>query len=483
MSPPFRQVILYFITIDVNEKFFADADYRSIMFAEVNRKMFGSKEIDMLHGSLWDKIIWFAIPLGLTGVMNQMFNTADVAVLGKFVGKEAMAAVGNNISLIGLLVNLFMGLSLGANVIIAQNIGAQNFDRVRAAVRTAFVLSIATGFGIVIVGQAATDFVLDWMEVPSEVRDMAETYLRMYLLSMPAMSIYNFEAAIFRSRGDTSTPLIALAIASALNLVLNLIFVSTFDDGVFGVGLATVIADSISALILFVALIRAEGVIHLDVHVLSIDRDRLKEIVRIGMPAGIQGMVFSLSNLLIQAAINSLGADTMAASAAAFTIEVNVFCIMNAFAQSTTTFVEQNYGARNFERCKRVTWVSMGLSTIFMGVPAIFILTFAEELLGFFNGDPNVIALGKIRLWYIVAPEVINVLLEGLSGALRGYGISMAPAMIILSGVCGVRITWLFTVFVASPTYQTLMAVYAVSWFVTTALMCVAYRFYMRHLH
>ncbi len=445
--------------------------------------MFGSREIDMLHGSLWDKIIWFAIPLGLTGVMNQMFNTADVAVLGKFVGKEAMAAVGNNISLIGLLVNLFMGLSLGANVIIAQNIGAQNFERARAAVRTAFVLSIATGLGIVIVGQAATNVVLDMMEVPSEVRDMAETYLRLYLLSMPAMSIYNFEAAIFRSRGDTNTPLIALAIASALNLGLNLIFVSTFDNGVFGVGLATVIADSISALILFVELIRAEGVIHLDIHDLSIDRDRLKEIVKIGMPAGIQGMVFSLSNLLIQAAINSLGADAMAASAAAFTIEVNVFCIINAFAQAATTFVSQNFGARNLERCRRVTWLAMGLGAIFMGVPAIFILTFAEELLAFFNSDPNVITLGKIRLWYIVAPEIVNVLLEGLSGALRGYGISMAPAVIILIGVCGVRITWLFTAFVAAPTYQTLMTVYAVSWFVTTALMCVAYRFYMRHIH
>ena len=467
-------MILYFITIAVNEKFF------DIMFAGVNRKMFGSREIDMLHGSLWDKIILFAIPLGLTGVMNQMFNTADVAVLGKFVGKEAMAAVGNNISLIGLLVNLFMGLSLGANVIIAQNIGAQNFDRARAAVRTAFVLSIVMGLGIVVVGQAATDVVLDMMEVPSEVRDMAETYLRLYLLSMPAMSIYNFEAAIFRSRGDTNTPLIALAIASALNLGLNLIFVSTFDNGVFGVGLATVIADSISALILFVELIRAEGVIHLDIHDLSIDRDRLKEIVKIGMPAGIQGMVFSLSNLLIQAAINSLGADAMAASAAAFTIEVNVFCIINAFAQSATTFVSQNFGARNLERCRRVTWLAMGLGAIFMGVPAIFILTFAEELLGFFNADPNVIALGKIRLWYIVAPEIVNVLLESLSGALRGYGISMAPAVIILIGVCGVRITWLFTAFVASPTYQTLMTVYAV---VTTALMCVAYRFYMRHIH
>ena len=444
--------------------------------------MFRSKEIDMLHGSIWDKIIWFALPLALTGVMNQLFNTTDVAVLGKYVGKEAMAAVGNNISLIGLLVNLFLGLSLGANVVIAQHIGAQRFDRARAAVRTAFLLAIATGVGIVIFGELATSTVLDWLEVPPEVRDMAETYFRIYLLSMPAMSIYNFEAAIFRSKGDTNTPLIALAIASGLNLVLNLIFVSTFEDGVMGVGLATVIADSVSALILFVELLRAEGVIHLDIHALSMERTELKEIVRIGMPAGIQGMVFSLSNLLIQAAINSLGADAMAASAAAFTIEINVYCILGAFAQTATTFVGQNYGARNFERCRRVTWISIGLDGIFMGVLSIFILVFAEELLRFFNTDPNVVSLGKIRLWYIVAPEVMNIVLEGLSGALRGYGISLMPALLTLIGICGVRITWLFTAFVSVPTYETLMTAYPVSWLVTTVLMIFAYRFYMAHL-
>ena len=445
--------------------------------------MFRSKDIDMLHGSIWDKIIWFALPLALTGVMNQLFNTADVAVLGKYVGKEAMAAVGNNISLIGLLVNLFLGLSLGANVVIAQHIGAQRLERVRIAVSTSFLLSIVTGVGIVIAGEAATSTVLEWLEVPSEVRDMAETYLRLYLLSMPAMSVYNFEAAIFRSKGDTNTPLIALAIASGLNFVLNLIFVSTFDDGVFGVGLATVIADSISALILFVALLRAEDVIRLDIHALSMERSELKEIIRIGMPAGVQGMVFSLSNLLIQAAINSLGADAMAASAAAFVIEINVFCIISGFAQAATTFVSQNYGARNFERCRRVTWISIGLDGIFMGVLAIFILIFAEELLRFFNADPNVTALGKIRLWYIVAPEVINIVLEGLSGALRGYGISLAPAVLTLIGICGVRITWLFTMFIESPTYETLMTAYPVSWFVTTALVAGAYRFYIRHIN
>ena len=216
---------------------------------------------------------------------------------------------------------------------------------------------------------------------------------------------------------------------------------------------------------------------------MTIDRAELKEIVRIGMPAGIQGMVFSISNLLIQAAINSLGADAMAASAAAFTIEINVFCIISAFAQATTTFVSQNFGARNFARCRRVTWISIGLDGIFMGALSIFILVFADELLRFFNADPNVVALGKLRLWYIVAPESINIVLEGLSGALRGYGISLAPAILVLIGVCGVRITWLFTVFMSSPTYETLMTAYPVSWFVTTALVACAYRFYIAHIN
>ena len=436
----------------------------------------------MLRGSLWDKIILFALPLALTGVMQQLLNAADVVTLGKFVGKNAMAAVGNNISMVGLIVSLLMGLSLGANVVIAQSIGAKKIDRAQAAVSTAFSLSIAAGIFFCVVGEILVAPIFYLLDVPKLVVDMAESYLRIFLLGLPAMSLYNFEAAIFRSKGDTRTPLIALAAASGVNIVLNLLFVLQFDLGISGVAVATVIANIVSAIILFRALLNSEGVIKLNLNALIVDREELFEIVRIGLPAGVQGMVFSLSNLLIQAAINSLGADAMAASAAAFTIEINVFCVVNGFGQAATTFVGQNYGAGNFQRCKRVTWVSMGLSAIFMQTLCFVILFFAEEVLSLFNSDPEVIRLGVIRLWYIVAPELVNVLMEGLSGSLRGYGISLTPAVITLICVCGVRVTWVFTAFAKIPTYATLMAVYPISWFITTIVLVAAYNYHMKRL-
>ncbi|MBQ3442338.1 MAG: MATE family efflux transporter [Selenomonadaceae bacterium] len=436
----------------------------------------------MLHGSLWDKIILFALPLALTGVMQQLLNGADIFTLGQFVGKNAMAAVGNNISMVGLILSLMMGLSLGANVVIAQNIGAQKIDRAHSAVNTAFVLAIGAGIFFCLVAELLVAPIFYFLEVPESVVGMAETYLRIFLLSLPAISLYNFQAAIFRSKGDTRTPLIALAVASGINIWLNLLFVLRFDWGVAGVAAATVIANVVSAIILLLALLKSEGVIKLDLHALNVDREELLEIVRIGLPAGVQGMVFSLSNLLIQAAINSLGADAMAASAAAFTIEINVFCVVNGFGQAATTFVGQNYGAGNIKRCKRATWVSMGLSALFMQTLCCFILFFAEEVLSLFNSDPEVIRLGVIRLWYIVAPEIINVIMEGLSGAMRGYGISLTPAIITLVCVCGVRIVWVFTAFAKIPTYATLMAVYPISWFITAIFLAVAYSYHMKRL-
>ena len=441
-----------------------------------------NNELDMLNGSIWDKIIIFALPLAFTAVLQQLFNAADVAVLGQFVGKNAIAAVGNNISLIGLLVNLFLGLSLGANVVIAQNIGAKRLHVAHAAVSTAFIIALIVGFVITVIGELLTEPVLKYMDVPSSVWAMAETYLRIYLLGMPAIGLYNFESAIFRSRGDTKTPMIALIVASALNLALNLVFIIVFKWSVAGVAAATVIANIVSAAILFRALIHEGGIIHLDIKAMTFNKTLLREIVRIGLPAGIQGMVFSISNLLIQSAINNLGADAMAASAAAFTVEINVYCFMSAFGQAATTFVSQNYGAGNLPRCKRITWVTMLINGIFFIMVAAAILIFADPLLKFFNDDPNVVELGKLRLLYIVTPQLINVIMEIISGALRGYGISMAPAVLTLIGVCGVRISWLYTIFPISPTYETLMMVYPVSWLLTTIMLCFAYRFYIKHL-
>ena len=441
-----------------------------------------SREIDMLNGSLWDKIILFALPLSLTGVMQQLFNTADVAVLGQFVGKNAIAAVGNNVSLVGLLISLLMGLSLGANVVIAQFIGAKKLTHVRDAVRTAFFLSIAMGVVICAAAEILVNPVFAMLQVPEEVAPMAETYLRIYALGLPFISIYNFEAAIFRSKGDTQTPLIALAAASALNIALNLIFVTQLDTGINGVAWATTISNAVSAGILFYALLHSVGLVRLRLDKKNIDKACLKEIVRIGLPAGIQGMVFSLSNLLIQAAINTLGPDAMAASAAAFTVEINVFCLTMGFGQAATTFVSQNYGAGNLPRCKQATWTALKINVVLMLILSVTILYFGESLVRFFNEDAEVVRLGVIRLWYIIAPEIISVVMEIISGALRGYGISLAPAIITLICVCGIRITWVFTVFREIPTYAALMTVYGVSWFVTMIFLILAYRHYVKNL-
>ena len=441
-----------------------------------------SREIDMLHGSLWDKIILFALPLSLTGVMQQLFNTADVAVLGQFVGKTAIAAVGNNISLVGLLVSLLMGLSLGANVVIAQFIGARKFFHVRDAVRTAFLLSIIMGVVLCIAAEVLVNPIFEILQVPKSVEPMAETYLRIYALGLPFMSVYNFEAAIFRSKGDTQTPLIALTAASLLNIALNLIFVTQFNFGIDGVAWATTISNALSAAILFRELLFSHGLVRLKLISFRIDKPCLKEIIRIGLPAGVQGMVFSLSNLLIQSAINTLGPDAMAASAAAFTVEINVFCLTNGFGQAATTFVSQNYGAGNLPRCKEVTKQALAINAALMLILSATILYFGESLVRFFNEDEEVVRLGVIRLWYIIAPEIISVIMEIVSGSLRGYGISLAPAIITLVCVCGIRITWVFTVFAKIPTYATLMAVYGISWFVTMIFLIAAYFYYVKRL-
>lgn len=439
-------------------------------------------ELDMTHGSLWDKILIFAFPLALTGFLQQMYNAADVAVVGRFVGTEAMAAVGTNVSIIGLCVNLFMGISLGANVMVARYIGSREEEKARSAVHTAFLLALAVGVGLMLVGEALARPVLALLEVPESVLPLAELYLRVFLLGMPFMGLYNFQSAIFRSRGDTKTPLQVLAVTSVLNALLNVLFAGPMGWGIAGVAGATVIAQLVAAGLLLQVLRHTEGVIHLDLGQLQWHGKRIKEIVKIGLPAGVQAMVFSLSNIVIQAAINSLGADTMAASGAAFTIEVNVYCFIYAFSQACTTFVSQNYGAGKLFRCRRATWLCFVLGSLFMGVLSVLVLVFGRQLLSIFDSHPAVIAIGMVRILYVVAPEILNGVLDILSGALRGYGYSLQPAVLALLGICGVRLTWVYTAFAAEPDFSTLMFCYPLSWGVTAVLISIAYWFYTKHV-
>ena len=436
----------------------------------------------MLEGSLWDKIIVFALPIALTGILEQMFNAADVAVLGRFVGTEAMAAVGNNVPIVGLIVTLFLGLSLGANVVIAQYIGARHLKEASRAVHTALALSILAGIGVALLGELFAAPLLSLLDVPDAVMPLAELYLRVFLMGMPFMSVYNFASAILRSHGDTGTPLIALLAASALNVVLDLGFVLVLGLGADGVAWGTVLSYLVAASLLIRALRREEGVLRLDFRLLRVRRHHAKRIFVIGMPAAVQGMVFCFANLVIQAALNSLGAEVMAASAAAFTIEINMYCVIAAFQQACTTFVSQNYGAGNLPRCREVTRWSLRLNIIAMLVLGALILLLMRPLLRIFNGDPAVVEIGVIRIVYVVVPEIFAVFIDIFSGSMRGYGYSLMPAVVTLVCICGVRLSWVWLVFPHCPTFETLMVIYPISWAVTSLCIYFLYRFYLKHL-
>ena len=436
----------------------------------------------MLEGSLWDKLIVFALPIALTGILEQMFNAADVAVLGRFVSTEAMAAVGNNVPIVGLIVTLFLGLSLGANVVIAQYIGARRLAEASRAVHTSLVLSLLAGVSVTLLGEFFAAPLLSLLDVPDAVLPMATLYLRVFLLGMPFMSVYNFASAILRSHGDTGTPLIALLAASVLNIFLDLGFVHLFGMGVDGVAWGTVLSYLVAAFMLIRALRREEGVLRLDVRLLRMRRHHTKRIFVIGLPAAVQGMVFCFANLVIQAALNSLGAEVMAASAAAFTIEINMYCVIAAFQQACTTFVSQNYGAGNLPRCREVTRWSLRLNIVAMLVLGALILFFMRSLLRIFNADPAVVEIGVIRIVYVVVPEIFAVFIDIFSGSMRGYGYSLMPAVVTLVCICGVRLSWVWLVFPHHPTFETLMIIYPISWAVTSMFLYLLYRFYLKHL-
>lgn len=431
--------------------------------------------MDMLHGSIADKLFFFAMPIGLMGLFEQLFNSADVFILGHFVGKNAMAAVGNNMPVIGLLVTLLIGISLGANVTIAQYLGAGKQDKVEETVQTAIVMALGLGVLLTVVGELIAHPALMILDVPADVYDLASTYLRIFLLGMPFLTLYNFEAAIFRSCGDGKTPLYSLVAANVLNISLDLLSVEVFGWGLTGVVSATVLSFAVNAGILFVLLCRTPQPIRLQRHKMRLNGTELRKILHIGLPAGIQGMVFAMSNVVIQSSINSLGTAAMAAAAASVIIEFNIYCFVNGFSQATTTFVGQNYGARKLSRCFATTKTAFWVEGLFLLCITVPILFFGKHVIGFFNPDPEVIQLGVLRLWWVADMLYLNGAMDILSGALRGYGYSLPPAIVALVGICGVRLVWIYTVFAAHRDYLTLILAYPISWIIATAVLAVVY--------
>lgn len=429
-----------------------------------------SSRMDMINGSLGDKIIKYAVPLAVTGVLQQLFNAADLAVVGQFSGKEAMAAVGGNAPVIGLLVNLFVGISLGSNVIIAKSIGQREDETISKAVHTSVVVAVLGGLLLIVLGEFLAPGVVKMLDVPEDVYPLAVKYLRIYLAGMPVILLYNFEAAIFRSCGNTQTPLAALVVSGVLNVVLNLFFVLGLGMDVDGVATATVISNLVSSSILFTALMKTELAIRIDPGKLRIHWDVLGQILKIGIPAGIQGMIFSFANIIIQSAVNSLGTTVMAASSAAYNLEIFSYYIMNSFGQACTTFVGQNYGAGKGDRCRKTLKLCLLQSAVSTSVASGLILLFSHPLLSIFNTDPDVIAAARVRLEYIFFAYLFSFAQEVLSGYLRGFGVSFIPAVCAVIGICGVRLTWIFTVFRQSPSFAVIMQVYPLSLGITAAV-------------
>ena len=440
-----------------------------------------TKKLDLLNGPIWNKIPQFALPVAATGILEQLFNASDLAIVGNFASTDrtvAVAAVGANSPIIGRILNLFIGISLGTNVVIANAIGRRDEKTVEKAVHTSVLAALLGGLLVTLLGELWIGNLLNLLNVPTDVFPYALLYIRIYLVGMPVIFLYNFEAAIFRSVGDTKVPLQALALSGVLNVMLNLFFVILLGRSVDGVAIATVISNAVSAMILFFRLLRTDKWIRLQPAKLRISGECLGQILRIGLPAGIQSAVFNLANIVIQSAINSLGTLVIAASSAAYNIEILVYYMFNSFSQACTTFVGQNYGAGQIRRCRKTLLLCLAEDCVVSIISIIIILSSGRFLLSLFNSDPQVIELGYTRLVLIFIAYLFSMVYEVMSGYLRGFGISTVPAVLTILGVCGVRIAWVYTVFPQNRTFHTIMMAYPASLATTAVLIFIALMIY-----
>lgn len=447
------------------------------MTKEKNAKKY---EIDMCSGPLFGKILLFYIPLMLSGILQLLFNAADIVVVGRFVGSEALAAVGSTSSLINLLVNVFIGLSVGANVLAARFFGAGKKEELSDMVHTAIATSLVSGIFLIFLGVLLARPALLLMETPENVIDQAVLYMRIYFIGMPATMAYNFGSAILRAAGDTKRPLYYLFAAGVVNVVLNLFFVIVCGLGVAGVAIATVISQVISAALVIRCLALSDSDYKLDLKRLRMVPDKLLRMVQIGVPAGLQGALFSVSNVLIQSSVNSFGSVAMAGNTAASNIEGFVYTSMNAFHQTAISFTGQNYGARNYKRIGRILLICQ-LLVIAVGLlfgNAAYLL--GDKLLLLYSSEPEVITYGLLRMSIICTTYCLCGMMDVMVGSLRGMGYSVMPMLVSLTGACLFRILWIYTVFREIPTLQCLYWSYPVSWGLTflAHLLCfvVVYR-------
>lgn len=437
------------------------------MRVHMRKRRKSSYEIDMVNGPLFGKIIRYSIPLMLSGILQLFFNAADIVVVGRFAGPTALAAVGSTGSLINLLINVFMGLSVGTNVLVARYYGARDMKNLSDTVHTSILASLVGGVALIFIGCFLAKPMLLMMGSPADVIDQATLYVRIYFAGMPAMMLYNFGAAILRSVGDTKRPLYFLAISGVLNVLLNLFLVIVCNMGVAGVAIATVASQVLSAVLVLICLMKSDAPYRVDLKQLHIYKDKLLEMIRIGLPAGMQGTVFSISNVLIQSSINSFGSLVMAGSTAAGNIEGFVYTGMNAFYQTALSFTGQNMGAKKYERVGKIMRICV-LSVAAVGtILGSAGMIFARPLLSIYTTDPQVIEYGVNRMLLVCLPYMICGVMDTLVGSMRGMGYSILPMIVSLTGACGLRVVWILTIFAANHTLTTLFLVYPVSWLVT----------------
>ncbi len=426
-------------------------------------------EIDMTNGPILKKMLLFAVPLMFSGVLQLLFNAADIVVVGQYAGYDSLGAVGATSSLINLLVNLFMGLSVGANVIAARYYGADDKEELCKTVHTAMTLSVISGVILTVIGIIGAEKLLTMMDTPENLLPLSSLYLKVYFLGMPAMMVYNFGSAILRAAGDTKRPLYFLTLAGIINVILNLVFVIALKMDVAGVAAATAISQYISAALIVRCLVLEQGAIKLVPSMLRIHSDKFFQIIQVGLPAGFQGAVFSFSNVVIQSSINLFGDIVVAGNSAASNIEGFIYVSMNAFHQAVISFTSQNYGAGKTERINKILFSGLGsVFVIGLSLGAI-VLFFGEFLLGIYSTEAEVIAAGMNRLRIILFSYFLCGMMDVMVGALRGIGYSVLPMIVSLLGACGLRLLWIATVF-NIPQYHTPEGIYMsypVSWALT----------------
>lgn len=433
-------------------------------------------EMDMCSGPLLGKIVIFYIPLMLSGVLQLLFNAADIAVAGQFAGDQALAAVGSTSSLTNLIVNLFIGLSVGANVLVARYYGAGQKDELKSTVQTAVATSVAGGVILVFVGFFVSRPALTLMDTPLDVIEHSVVYMRIYFAGMPFMMAYNFGSAVLRAVGDTKRPLYFLSIAGVVNVLLNLLFVIVFSMGVAGVATATVISQAISAALVLRCLVKTDGAYKLILKEIKIDPDKLKRMVQIGVPAGLQGALFSISNVLIQSSVNSFESIAMAGNTAGSNLEGFVYTSMNALHQSAISFTGQNYGARQYKRVGRVLLICEALVIAVGLLLGNMAYLFAGTLLRLYTKNTEAISYGILRMRYICVTYFLCGMMDVIVGVMRGIGYAVMPMLVSLTGACLFRVVWIYTVFQRYHTLECLYISYPISWALTflVHLLCFA---------